>query len=412
MAPSSTEPGGARPAPPVRIDQVVPSLGRRDAVGVHVLHLRDVLRQLGFRSDIWVKGVFPELRHEARLVGDLPASPRPDTWWLYHLAVGSPLADVLAARAEPLLVDHHNVTPAELLGHWLPWATASAEEGRRQVAGLATRAAYAFADSAYNERELHAAGYRHTAVVPPLFDTGAVTPDPTTVAARTAQRADGVADWLFVGRLAPNKAQHDLVKALVCAQRWLGARCRLHLVGTGLGDAYPAAVRQFAQRLGVAASVRVIGMVDDAVLAAYYATADVFVSASEHEGFGIPLVEAMAAGVPVVAYDAGAVAETVGDGGLVVGEKSPMHLAAAVQRVLGDAALRRGMVAAGRRRAATLALGRTQARWRSVVERAITTVSSGPGGMVSSGPGGRAPSAGGPPPDRARGWTPMSGASG
>lgn len=368
---------GARPE---RIDQVVPSLGRRDAVGVHVLHLRQVLRSLGYRSDIWVKGVFPELRHQARLIGELSPAPRPATWWLYHLAVGSPLADLLAARSEPLLVDYHNVTPAALLGHWLPWATESAVEGAAQVPALAPRAAFAVADSAYNEAELRAAGYRHTAVAPPLFDVGAHVPDPATVAARRAAKADGVTDWLFVGRLAPNKAQHDLVKALLCAQRWLGDRCRLHLVGTGLGDAYPAAVRRFAHRLGVGRSVRVTGMVDDAVLAAHYATADVFVSASDHEGFGIPLVEAMAAGVPVVAYDAGAVAETVGDGGLVLPDKSPMALAGAVHRVVADPALAARLVAAGRRRAAELTLGRGQARWRAVLAEALPAVTSAEAG--------------------------------
>lgn len=380
---------------PERIDQVVPSLGRRDAVGVHVLHLRQVLRDLGYRSDIWVKGVFPELRHEARLIGELSPAPRPGTWWLYHLAVGSPLADLLAARPEPLLVDHHNVTPAALLGHWLPWATESAVEGEAQVHALAPRAAFAVADSAYNEGQLRAAGYRRTAVAPPLFDAGAHIPDATTLAARRAERASGrgVADWLFVGRLAPNKAQHDLVKALVCAQRWLGDRCRLHLVGTGLGEAYPAAVRRFAQRLGVGRSVRVAGMVDDAVLAAHYATADVFVSASDHEGFGIPLVEAMTAGVPVVAYDAGAVAETVGAGGLVVADKSPVALAEAVHRVVTDPVLRARLVAAGRRRAAELTLDRTAARWRAVLAEAVTAGAGAVGG--GAGPGGGGGSAAG-----------------
>lgn len=356
---------------PARIDQVVPSLGRRDAVGVHVLHLRDLLRELGFRSDIWAKGIFPELHGEARLVSELPATPAPDTWWLYHLAVGSPVADLLAARPEPLVVDYHNVTPASLLGRWVPWATASAEEGHQQVAALATRARFAVADSAYNERELAAAGYRARAVAPPLFDAGAVAPDPATLAVRRAERGDGVVDWLFVGRLAPNKAQHDLVKALACARQWLGMACRLHLVGTGLGDTYPSAVRQFAHRLGVADHVRITGMVDDAVLAAHYATADVFVSASDHEGFGIPLVEAMHAGVPVVAYDAGAVGETVGGGGLVLADKSPMTLAEAVRRVVTDDVLRGRLVRAGHRRAAELSLARTRARWTEVLQQAV-----------------------------------------
>lgn len=380
-------PGGGRPT---RIDQVVPSLGRRDAVGVHVLHLRELLRSRGYHSDIWVQGVFPELRHEARLMADLPGAHRPDTWWLYHLAVGSPLADRLAARREPLLLDYHNVTPAPLLGHWLPWATESAELGERQVRSLAPRTAFAVADSGWNELDLRAAGYRHTAVAPPLFDAGAVPPDPAALAARRAERRPGQVDWLFVGRLAPNKAQHDLVKALVCAERFLGMRCRLHLVGTGLGERYPSAVRQLARRAGVGDRVQLVGMVDDGVLAAYYATADVFVSASDHEGFGIPLVEAMAAGVPVVAVDAGAVAETVAGGGLVVPDKAPLALATAVHRVVTDEGLRRRLVDAGHRRAAELTLARIRQRWAAVLDRAVAVVAdAAPAGAALAGSGGR-----------------------
>ncbi len=366
----------------VRIDQVVPSLGGRDAVGVHVLHLRDLLRSLGHPSDIWVEGVFPELRHEARLLSELSTARRPGTIWLYHLAVGSAVADLVAARPEPMAVDYHNVTPAELLGRWVPdWAVTSAVEGRRQLATLAGRAVAAVADSAYNAAEMAAVGYRTPMVAPPIFDTRRATPDAATLAERQRQRADGTADWLFVGRLVPSKAQHHLVQALAAAERWWGRRCRLQLVGTGLGDDYAAAVRRYARRLGLADRVHLVGSVDDAVLAAHYATADVFVSASDHEGFGIPLVEAMAAGVPVVAHGAAAVAETVGDGGLVLAHKDPVALAGAVCRVLDDPALRARMVAAGRRRAEGLSIDRIRARWVEVIAELVAAASSDrPGG--------------------------------
>jgi len=359
----------------LRIDQVVPSLGGRDAVGGHVLYLRDLLRELGHPSDIWVRGVFPELRREARLLEDLPPAPRPGSVWLYHLAVGSPIAELLAARPEPLAVDYHNVTPAHLLGHWVPaWAVQSAVEGRRQVVDLAGRAQFAVADSSYNASELTAAGYEAVAVAPPLFRSGAVPPDPATLERLRRSRVEGTVDWLFVGRLAPNKAQHDLVKAVAAADRWLGRRCRLRLVGTGLGDAYAAAVRQFAHRLGLADRVELVGSVDDSILAAYYAAADVFVSTSDHEGFGVPLVEAMAAGLPVVAFAAAAVAETVAGGGLLLDDKSPLTVAQAACRVVDDAAVRRRLVDAGRRRAAQFGFERLRRRWTEVVAELVDAV--------------------------------------
>jgi glycosyltransferase involved in cell wall biosynthesis len=370
----------------VRIDQVVPSLGARDAVGRHVLQLRDLIRAHGHPSDIWVQGVFPELRSEARLIDTLEPDVRPGTIWLYHLAVGSPLAELLRARPEPLAVDYHNVTPAELLGSWVPdWARQSAVDGRRQVSELASRACYAVADSAYNAADLHAAGYRAVEVAAPLFPSAAVAPDATTCRFLAQRRRADTVDWLFVGRLAPNKAQHDLVKAVAAAERWLGRRCRLRLVGTGLGDRYASAVRRFADRLGLGDRVELVGSVDDAVLAAHYAAADVFVSASDHEGFGIPLVEAMAAGVPVVAYATTAVAETVAGGGLLLDRKDPLTLAYAAVTAADDPVLRGRLVAAGRRRAAELGIDRVRRRWAEVIPHIVAAASNRRGGLVEVG---------------------------
>lgn len=364
------------PVRPNRIDQVVHSLGSRDAVGVHVLHLRDLLRDLGYRSDIWCCGAFPEVRAECRLLDELSLTARRDTWWLYHLSHGSRAAGMLAARPEPLVVDYHNITPAAYLEGWVPWAAESSVEGRDQLAALAGRTLLAVAHSAYSEGELVAAGYRATAVAPPLFDLGASPPDPAWLAARHDERRSGGADWLFVGRLAPNKAQHDLIKALASYRRLHDPMARLHLVGAPLGDSYPRALERFAARLGLGDAVRFPGSVSDAELAAYYASTDVFVCASEHEGFGIPLVEAMHAGLPVVACDAGAVAGTVGIGALLVTDKSPVALAAAVHRVLDDAALRGRLVTAGRRRAAAFELAGGRARWEDTLGAALAEAGS------------------------------------
>lgn len=356
---------------PERIDQVVPSFGGRDAIGVHILHLRDLLRDLGYRSDVWCRGAFPEVRSECRLIDELPARPRPATWWLYHLSNGSPAADVISARSEPLVVDYHNITPAALLERWIPWAAESSDEGRAQLRTLAPRAFFAVADSSYNEGELIAAEYGATTVAPPLFALGRAAPDAAALSRLRAERSAGGADWLFVGRLSPSKGQHDVVKAFASYRAWHDPRARLHLVGTELGDSYGRAVGRFASRLGLGDAVRLAGSVSDAELSAYYATADVFVCASSHEGFCIPLVEAMHAGVPVVAYDAGAVAGTAGNAALVIADKSAATLATAVHRVLSDEGLRSRLVEAGHRRAAGFSLDRSRARWTEVLDAAV-----------------------------------------
>ncbi|MHB8439056.1 MAG: glycosyltransferase family 4 protein [Acidimicrobiales bacterium] len=352
---------------PARIDQVVPSLSDRDAIGVHVLHLRRVLREMGFASDIWCVGAFRSVRKQCRLIGDLPDAHRPDTWWLYHMGGGSPVADLLAARREPIVLDYHNITPEALLRPWVPWAADEARDGQRQLGALASRCVAAIADSAYNALDLKDAGYRQALVVPPLFDLTPSTIDRSVHEALSAARERGGADWLFVGRLSPSKAQHDLIKAFASYKCRHDPGARLHLVGPQPGDDYAATLGRFASFLGVDGAVDITGAVSPAALAAYYAIADVFVCTSEHEGFCIPVIEAMSAGVPVVAYGAGAVPDTVGDSGLVLLRKSAMVLCEAVHRVITDEELRTRLVDSGTRRAKEFSLARTGEKWRKAI---------------------------------------------
>ncbi len=360
---------------PVRIDQVVPSFGGRDAIGAHILHLRDLLHDLGFESDVWCKGAFPETRSIARFTDDLGERERPGTWWLYHLSSGSPVAELIAERPEPKMVDYHNITPASLFGSWVPWATEEADTGLRQLKILAGASCFGFADSAFNGRDLQAAGMPdgRTLVVPPLFDPLALASraDHALAARLRAERADGGADWLFVGRVTPSKAQHDLIKALAFYRQAYDPDARLHLVGTWMGDDYPRALERFARRIGLGDAVRLTGSVSPEELAAYYAGSDVFVCASEHEGFCVPIVEAMNFGLPVVAFDAGAVPETAGTGALVVADKSPVALATAVNRVTADPAFRERLVQMGRARAAHLSLAEGRDRWAEAIDTAL-----------------------------------------
>ncbi len=356
---------------PGRIDQVLHILAYNDAIGTHVLAVRDVLRNAGFESDIYAGQVHPELKGEARPVEDLPLVARAGCWILFHHSIGSTVAETVMKRPEPLIVDYHNITPAGLVDRWAPWVREELELGIEQLEQLGPKAFYGLAHSAFSDRELQHAGCHQSAVVPPLFSIATSGADPAALAALRAEKAEGGSDWLFVGRISPHKAQHDLIKALACSRQVYDPNARLHLVGTSLGTDYPRALARFAARLKVGDAVRMTGAVPAAVLAAYYETADVFVCASDHEGFCVPIVEAMARGVPVVAYEAAAVGETVGPGGLLLGEKAPMVVAAAADRVVSDRTLSRRLADAGRSRAAELSMPASAKLLRSAIEHAV-----------------------------------------
>ena len=368
-ASAATRPAGVHRGV-TRIDQVVHILAAHDAIGAHVLHTRDALREAGYESDIYAGDAHPEVREHARALDELSTARSRQRWLLFHHSTGSAVAEAVLRRPEPLILDYHNITPASYVSRWAPAMREELELGREQLDALAPRSFYGIAHSSFSRRELEEAGLAHTDVVAPMFDMTDAAADPEVTEALGKERATGGADWLFVGRLSPHKAQHDLIKALAAYRRLYDPRARLHLVGTALGADYPRALERFATRLGVAEGVRTPGSVSDEALVSYYRAADVFVCASDHEGFCVPLVEAMHLGLPVVAFDAAAVGETVGDGGLVLPDKTPVRMATAAHRVVDDAALRGSMVHLGRRRAEAFSLGAVRRQLMSALDTA------------------------------------------
>jgi len=374
------------------VHQVLPSLHVADASGTHTLALRDVLRRAGYRSDIFVEQVDPPLAAEARPIGQLDeALASEPSLLVYQLSVGSAVVDRLLRRPEPLVVNYHNLTPASFFWEWAPdWLDAVAL-GRRQLYQLAERAAHAVADSEFNRRDLVAAGYRSTAVVPPLVAAAGRTADdagsPPLPATRAGRATGG--RWLFVGKLLPHKGAHRLVQALAAYRHAYDGGARLTVVGGTPIAAYADAVRRYAADLGLADAVTLAGPVSDEARDQAYDDADVFVCLSAHEGFCFPLVEAMARGLPVVAADAGAVADTAGSGALVVDRAGPEVVAAAVRRVIVDDRLRARLVARGRERAAHFAVERSAAALLVEVRRALAMAGLADPQEPGAGPGGR-----------------------
>jgi glycosyltransferase involved in cell wall biosynthesis len=343
--------------PRLGVHQFVQELLPHDAIGGHTLLLRDALRREGWRSEIFVETPHAETAADTLPYAAYPAyaadAAEPGNVLVFQFSFSAGLSDFLAARPEPLVLSFHNVTPPELWNGWDEGITEGLTAAYGQLRRLAPRVALGLAVSRFNERELRSLGYLSTAVAPLLVDMARldVTPDPTVAVRLARAKREGGADWLFVGRVAPSKAVEDLVKALWAYRRLYDPLARLHVVGPFPSLRYRDALGGLAEDLGLADAVRLLGEVPDAALAAFYAAADVYVSTSRHEGVGVPLLEAMRAGVPVVALAAAGVPETVGGAGILVDRPAPSYLAAAVHRVLDDASLRARLVEGGRARA-------------------------------------------------------------
>ncbi len=360
---------------------MIPSLASRDAIGMHTVAITDALRQAGIESDIFYGACTRDLSDRARPMSNLGRATR-GRWLLYQASIGSPVFDIFASRSEPKLLNYHNITPASLLDAWEPAVGHEVSLGRSQVTRVAWECHLAIADSAFNEEELLDVGFAHTAVAPLLIDmTAAAPPDPVLSRRLAEMKRDGGSDFLFVGKVSPHKAQHDLVKMLALYRRLYDDRARLHLVGTPLGKTYEPALSAFIAELGLSDAVSITGSVSPEELESYLQSADVFVCASEHEGFCVPLVEAMGHGLPIVAYSTTAVPETVADAGLLLRSKEPLLFAASVHKVVEDKRLRKQLIEAGTRRAEAFSLSHARRRFVDlvveVVERdAVHTLSS------------------------------------
>ncbi len=346
------------------IHHFVPVLHRGDAVGRHTLRLRDASRARGFHSEIYVDTVDPETAAETAPVLSYAGAAEKGDVVVYQFATASAMAPWLAGRSETLVVNYHNITPPELMVPWDNHLALGQLRAQGDLRLLAPRTALAVADSAYNQAHLAQAGFATTAVIPP---SAALDPTVTTATGRAEPPGGGGARWLAVGRVSPNKAIESTIAALAVARAHGDLAATLQVIGKPATDSYVAALQRYVAEMGLADAVTFAGHASDATVASAYAAADVLVVTSEHEGFCVPVVEAMGAGLPVVAFDQGAVPEVLGGAGALVSDKDPYALAAAIADLLADAPRRAALREAGRRRLAELDLESAADRFVSLL---------------------------------------------
>ena len=338
------------------IQQVIATAAPHDAVTGQALVLDDLLRGWGFRSEVYAENVHPDLAGRVRALARRPADA--DAVLLRYSIWSRAVEDVLARPARRLGVVYHNVTPPEMLAAVNPAVAELCRTARRRLGELAPRADVALADSEFNAADMRAAGFARVSVVP------LVLPLPEGRADEASPRDPLV---LTIGRVVPNKRLELVLRAFALMRATGGGRAELALVGSWEGfERYHSALTRFTDRLGVG-GVRFLGRVDDPTRDALVARAGVYVCASAHEGFCAPLVEAMAAGLPVVAVRGSAVTETVGSGGLLLPDPDPSDLAEAMRRVLDDPGLSRALARRARARAADFAPDVVVARLRAAL---------------------------------------------
>jgi glycosyltransferase involved in cell wall biosynthesis len=327
----------------IRIHQVLATLGYGDAIGHEVLGIQGVLRRKGYESEIFVESADYRLEPLTRDYRELVDFSHPDNLLIHHFSLGSKASRTAFALPDRMALIYHNITPPEYFVGVHRTLARQCFGGRRELRAYADRSDLALGDSEFNRQDLEQLGFPRTAVLPvvPGFAHLELHPDGLVA----DQFDDAWTNIVFVGRVIANKKIEDLIRFFHAYHTTFNARSRLLIVGAHGGfERYLASLNQLTASLGLH-DVHFVGHVTDQALVAYYEIADLFLCASEHEGFCVPIVESFYMEVPVIAYAATAVPATMDGAGVLYDDKDPLYVAALIDAVVSNCPVQEAIVA-------------------------------------------------------------------
>lgn len=355
------------------IHQMLAGFGPGDAIGNHARHIQRCLRAWGYESRMFAEHRDPataEICEDYRAyLGD------PRNMVILHYAIDSKVTEHVQGLPDRVVVYYHNITPTHFLHGINRRMEMELERGRAKLPTL-RNAPFVLAASEYNAAELAELGFAPATVIPYFLDLEALQAPITSPAGREVLDQFGQEGWvnlLFVGRIVPNKRQEDLLRLMAYYQRWVRPKSRLLLVGSDVNaELYSVQLDMMAERLGLQ-EVYLCGRALHDQLAAYYRVASVFTSMSEHEGFCVPVIEAMTLGVPVLAHAAAAVPRTMGDAGVLTHQKRYDVLGEMIELLVTDGDLRQRVIAAQRARAQAFTPAVVEAQLKQFIEQIALT---------------------------------------
>jgi glycosyltransferase involved in cell wall biosynthesis len=343
----------------VEIHQVLVATSPADAITDAALRKRELLRRIG-PSEIYALFVHPALEGDVRHLRHYPTRAEREgggrNLLLYHASIGQPeVLSFLVDHGDRVVLVYHNITPAEYFEPHDPAFARLLRSGRSELRYLRDKVELALADSAYNAAELTAMGFPDVRVSPLLIDVrgpSGTPPDPDLLELLDRRFGLDQPTILFVGQLLPHKRADLLLQAYHVLVTHLMPEVVLVMAGISRLETYRRALDHLAEELGLHRAL-FPGHVSAAELAACWQAADVFATASEHEGFCLPLVEAMAHRVPVLARACAAIPETVADAALLLdADAGPELLAEGMAELLTNTALRDELLRRSRARLA------------------------------------------------------------
>jgi glycosyltransferase involved in cell wall biosynthesis len=316
-----------------------------------------ILRDAGYHATVYAEHVhadFAGITSMCRLDAD-ELWRDPQAILIYHHAIAWDLGEQILRRSKnKIVIKYHNITPPEFFAPYVPGYyqhCVKGMEATRRLAQLPVR--FVWGASQYNIEDFSALGIppERCRVAPPIHPVEELAAAPLDAVITGAYR-DGVPNILFVGAFRPNKGHCKALDVFAAYRRLTASPARLFFVGASdpLLAGYEEHVKQYVRVLDVQDDVFLAHSVTLSQLRSYYTMASVFLCVSEHEGFCVPLVEAMHFRAPIVAWANAAVGETCGGCGTVLDEFDEVALARAMEECLDNPALSRSLADRGRQR--------------------------------------------------------------
>lgn len=319
--------------PDFKLHQFVHTLAYGDAISSEALTIKRILNSNGIESEIYCVNIDPRYQQEAKKYNEFTSSKAASV--LLHYSIASPLNDLyLSLKNTKRIVLYHNLTPDRWFSAYNYRVVEDLKAARRSLESVVQAADIVLCDSTYNLTELQPILKAPGLVLPLTLDEHKWCMD-ANVGLIDVLKGHGGVNILAVGRVAPNKCLEDVIKCFYFYHHKINKKSRLWLVGSDVDtEIYSFELNDLIRNLRLTESVKLVGAVADCELKSFYQASDLYLCMSEHEGFCVPLIEAMHFSLPLIAYDACAIAETVGKGGLLVTKKQHAEIAELMDQVL------------------------------------------------------------------------------
>ena len=331
----------------MKIYQLIHTLSYGDAISNEALVLDRLFKESGFESKIYAINEHPKLKEKTIKYQEFPEDF--DGCIILHYSLGSPLNSLYKKlnSAKKFLI-YHNLTPAKWFKSINPRVARDIEKGQEELPDLLKISDKIISDSEFNSKEIEKLRFSSFVLSLPFDPVRWEEPANAGIATMLDNNSTHI---LHVGRIAPNKCLEDLIKTFYCYHEYINKDCFLWLPGIDIDtEVYSYSLKRLVNFLGLEEKVRFVGCFADSEIKALYENATCYLCMSEHEGFCLPIVEAMYFNLPVVSYSGSALADTVGNGGVLFSEKNYLKIALLIEKIAKNADFKSELVKLGQKR--------------------------------------------------------------